>query len=446
MKSVVPLLITLLFFVHPDKLLAQDQWVLDSTLVYVDSVSGQMDAPWELVWGPDSLIWLTDLEYIKRLDPETGELDTVLYKPGDNGLGMDIHWDFVNQPYVFIVFDTGAYYAQSGQAALYRYEYSNGQLINELELIRYTHYGEHSGARVIVAQDGKVLLTTADYTFGGDSLMGRTLRLNIDGSIPVDNPDPTSYEWTSGHRDPQGLLQLPNGKVYNSEHGQGCNDEINLLEAGNHYGWPAYDGNTCFVLAPDSCTSSTYSYTKALNLACKPPSGIDYYDHPDIPEFEGCILVSILNGSSIDAARLSLSGDSVISYFSYLSALGYYGRVRDVCVAPDGSVYFIGGDRTQGTTIYRVYNPKLPTGKISAGKPLFNLFPNPASSQVKLTASAGLIPGLELTLYDLAGRLVMTTAVLSTPIDIAKLQCGTYLYMLWVNDEILKTEKLIIQH
>ena len=389
---------------------AQDVWVLDSTLVHVEEVidSSMVRGPWDITWGPDNKLWMSDYEYIKTYDPVTQQLDTVLFRSGENALGLAIHPDLLTgTPYVYVVFDTASYYSFGGLCNVYRYEYVGNQLTNELLLLSYNHGGEHSGGRMIVSQDDMVLVTTADYWFGGDSLKGRTLRMNLDGTVPSDNPIPGNYEWTYGHRNPQGLVQAPGGNIYNSEHGQAGNDEVNLLVSGGNYGWPAYDGFNCMF--SDSCSSPTFNAIFPLRAQSAPPSGMDYYNHPQIPEFSNSLLIGTLYTSlSLDAHSLSISGDSIIRYRKYLN-VGGYNRIRDVAVHPDGSVYFIGFDRQPETAIFRLFNPNYNPSEIPEDNFLhFTLYPNPANSQItiELPEASAFRQPLTIAITDVLGKVV----------------------------------------
>ncbi len=405
--------IVLLVSIHTAK--GQNVVVLDSTLVHVEVVidSSIINGAWDIEWGPDDHLWIGDLEHIMRYNPVSTVLDTVFTKPTDNALGLAIHPNFPDTPYVFVVFDTADYYSYSSEANLFRYEWNGSNLINETLLLTYFHGGEHSGGRVIVTQDNKLLLTTADYWWTGDSLKGRVLRMNLDGSVPSDNPDPNQLEWTSGHRNPQGLTQTPNGNVYISEHGQSGNNELNLLVAGGHYGWPAYDGNDCIF--PDSCNSSTYSYIPAISVTAPPPSGAEYYDHPAIPEFTNSILIGTLWGSmSLDAHTLNAAGDSVVQYRKYLNVPSY-GRIRDMVSAPDGSVYFIGFDRQPPTAIYRVYNPNYIPAGIYSGETNMKLYvyPNPTTGELTLVLD-NTYDDIIINVRNVSGKLISTQSYKST--------------------------------
>lgn len=105
----------------------------------------------------------------------------------------------------------------------------------------------HHGGRMKIGPDGKLYITTGDATVPSSaqdlgSLNGKILRMNLDGSIPTDNPFPNSYVYSYGHRNPQGLAWVGN-TLYASEHGQSAHDEINRIMPGANYGWPVIQGD-----------------------------------------------------------------------------------------------------------------------------------------------------------------------------------------------------------
>lgn len=433
--------------------IAQDVWMLDSTEVHVDVVvdSSVVEGAWDLNWGPDNKLWFTNLEYIKRYDPATSLVDTVLFRPHDNALGIAIHPDLLNgTPYVFIAFDTATYYAYNDWVDVYRYELTGGQLTNPLLIFSYPHVGEHAGGRMLITADNKLLLTTADYWFGGDPLKGRTLRLNLDGSIPSDNPSPASYEYSSGHRNPQGLVQAPNGKIYNSEHGQFGIDEINLIEAGKHYGWPAYDGDLCSNFVPDSCSSATYTYEAPMHqLSQSPPSGLDYYNHTAIPEFSNSLLVGTLGSRAIDVHTLNVAGDAVVNSSRVLPQ--EYGRIRDVVAAPDGSVYFIGFDRDSESknAIYRMVNSAtVGLSALESGWVGNALFPNPAQDHCTVALNQ-LSEGVGIVVANVTGEVIADYTVedgtKTFQIPTTELSEGIYFVQIRVKGVGVETLKLLVE-
>jgi len=215
---------------------AQPTWTVGATtLTETDLVTGLV-LPWEITWGPDDFIWCTTRPgLVLRIDPATGNYTTVLDKSsvvpesgsGEPGmLGMALHPDFANTPKVFIVYN----YMQGANTVRERlssFEWNGTNLVNEEYLINaIPGYWIHDGSRLMITSDNKILMSTGDTGDGGDSsqditaLNGKILRINLDGTIPSDNPDPTSYVYSYGHRNSQGLCQGPNGLIYSSEQQQ----------------------------------------------------------------------------------------------------------------------------------------------------------------------------------------------------------------------------------
>ena len=235
----------------PSLLQGQTTWPLEETvLTEYDLVSG-VNIPWELTWGPDDMLWCTTREGdVLRIDPMSGAYNTVLsINVNDNGvepgmLGMAMHPDWDNEPKVYIV-----YTWYGSQERLSVFDWNGVELVNETVLHTVGAGGIHNGSRLLILPDNTMLMSTGDMGDQGASSQndnsdnGKILRLNLDGTIPADNPDPSSYVYTKGHRNSQGLCLGPNGIVYSSEHGQDNWDEFNILEAGRNYGWPFVEGN-----------------------------------------------------------------------------------------------------------------------------------------------------------------------------------------------------------
>lgn len=106
----------------------------------------------------------------------------------------------------------------------------------------------HQGGRIEIGPDDKLYVTTGDATMeesaqNPDSLAGKILRMNPDGTIPDDNPFDNSYVYSYGHRNSQGLAWNDNEELYATEHGSNAYDEINRIVPGSNYGWPAIQGD-----------------------------------------------------------------------------------------------------------------------------------------------------------------------------------------------------------
>ncbi len=339
--------------------IAQD-YTFGTTEVNVSILNDDMNIPWNVDWGPDNMLWITDGPRIKRMNPKTGEYTVVwtsprrlLGKPSGNGLGFTFHPDFLDNGEVFLALDTGLYYKDNGFIELTKltYSFKDDTLLNPEILFTYVTSGEHCGGRLITTQDDKIMVTTPDYYYElpDNSLQGRVLKFNPDGTPASDNPF-GNYTYSYGHRNAQGIVQTPNGKIYVSEHGQWTwsQDELNLIIPGEDYGWPAYDGFMCSGMANDSCSSPTYTHIPPLDGGNNPPGGIDYYNHPAIPELSNSIIEAVLGGGGMNVFTLSADGSTVANKVMYLhpgQAGINFNRFRDVCTGPDGKIYAITNDR-----------------------------------------------------------------------------------------------------
>lgn len=180
----------------------------------------------------------------------------------------------------------------------------------------------HHGGRLKIGPDNKLYATAGDASQANiaqdrGSLGGKILRMNLDGSVPSDNPFSDSYVYSVGHRNPQGMTWLPDGTLYASEHGNRANDEINVIEAGQNYGWPIIEGHEEQegMVAPlfTSGNESTWA-----------PSGMDNYD--------GKLYVAALRGTAVLEFDLK-TGQS-------REVITDLGRIRDVRVEGN-DLYFI---------------------------------------------------------------------------------------------------------
>jgi PQQ-dependent dehydrogenase (s-GDH family) len=251
-------------------------------------VTSGLSAPWEVVWGPDDQLWVTERtgRRLIRVNPATGAVTPALtidesYDPGESWhegvLGLALHPDLLKgagRDYVYIAYtydvDAGPALSRRLKVRRYTYDTVKSALTDPLDVITdLPAHDDHGGGRLVFGPDQKLYLTRGDN--GGNWLanyctpntsqdlpttaqvtardwstyIGKILRINLDGSIPADNPSINgvrSHIYTYGHRNPQGLEFGPTGLLYSSEHGPGTDDELNLIVAGSNYGWPHIAG------------------------------------------------------------------------------------------------------------------------------------------------------------------------------------------------------------
>ncbi len=257
---------------------------------------------------------------------------------GESGLlGVAVDPEFSQNKYIYL------YYTSSGGNRVSRFILTD-KLQNETILLdNIPSASIHNGGRIKFGPDGKLYITTGDANNRSsaqdiNSLSGKILRMNKDGSVPADNPY-KNYVYTLGNRDPQGLAWNPNnGILYESEHGDIQNDEINILVSGGNYGWPIYQGNNN---AP-GYISPLIVYTN-FTLA---PSGMAFYNNK--------LYVAGLRGSQVRQINLSDNGTSIAGQQALFTQ---FGRIRDV-VAHNGYIY-ICTSNTDGRGIPQIGDDKI---------------------------------------------------------------------------------------
>ncbi|WP_240470909.1 PQQ-dependent sugar dehydrogenase [Bavariicoccus seileri] len=186
----------------------------------------------------------------------------------------------------------------------------------------------HAGGRLAIGPDDKLYATVGDIyeeeiAQDKDSLNGKILRLELDGSIPSDNPFEDSYVYSYGHRNPQGLTWLSDGTFYASEHGSQANDEINRIEAGKNYGWPMIEGDETNDDMETPIVHSGSSETWA-------PSGLATDDDS--------LYIAALRGNAV--LKMDLADQTIEPIVSDV------GRIRDVIV--DGDYLYFISNNTDG--------------------------------------------------------------------------------------------------
>jgi glucose/arabinose dehydrogenase len=317
-------------------------------------LNNTLNFPWEILWGPDDFIWFTEREgRVKRMNPATGEVilvatisEVATFTDFNGLLGMALHPDFNSNPHVYLVYN----YVGAGGAYLekiVRYTYDGTTLTSPLVLVdnivgKKDGAFIHNGSRLVIGEDMKLYATTGDANLRFDlpqdpnSPNGKVLRINLDGSIPADNPYPNNPVWTLGHRNAQGLV-FGLGKLYSSEHGETTNDEINIIERGGNYGWPFVEG---FCDLPDEqifCASNNVKEPIFTWTPTVAPSGTEFYDKNYIPQWKRSLLVTFLKDRRLRQMRLNETGIAIESVQEYF--VNQFGRLRDVAISPDGKVY-----------------------------------------------------------------------------------------------------------
>lgn len=306
-----------------------------------------LNFPWEILWGPDNFIWITERGgRVSRVNPSTGAVTPLLTIPdvqaqGEGGLlGMVLHPDFSTTPQVFVAYNynNGGNYREK----IVRYTYNGTTLVSPVILLDNIPAANiHNGCRLLITPDRKLFISTGDASNSNaaqnnSSLSGKILRLNLDGSIPSDNPSASSAIWSLGHRNPQGLVYA-NNRLYSSEHGANSDDEINIIEKGRNFGWPNVQGFCDAGGEPAFCaTNNVREPLKAWSPTIA-TCGLDYYDKDLIPQWKGSLLLVTLKATRLIQLTLNANKDGITGSTDFFQ--GTYGRMRDLCISPEGKVY-----------------------------------------------------------------------------------------------------------
>lgn len=397
MKKWILLLVLFFYFCATE---AQNTFVVGADTLTDRVVTTNLHVPWELIWGADNYIWMTERDgVISRVDPVTGNKNVILQladveEVQESGLlGMCLHPNFADTPQVFIVY-TYNHAVLGTTEKVMRYTYTGGLLTNPVKLIDSIEGANiHNGSRLLISADRKLFISTGDAATGSRAqdtnlVNGKILRINLDGSIPADNPYANKPIWSIGHRNAQGLI-IANGVMYSSEHGPTSDDEFNIIEKKRNYGWPTVAGFCNTAPEITFCNANNVKEPLAAWTPTLAVAGIAYYNHPAISLWQHSVLMTTLKAEKLVQLKLNAIGDSVLSKTDFLK--NEYGRLRNICVSPYGSIFISSSNTdaygTPGATDDRIielrnlkYVP-LKTGYLEK-KAHITLFPSPANDML----------------------------------------------------------------
>ncbi|MBI4033239.1 MAG: PQQ-dependent sugar dehydrogenase [Candidatus Blackburnbacteria bacterium] len=296
-------------------------------------VAMNLNVPWELEFLPNGEILLTERGGLLKTLTLDGQVKTIAKIEDASGigegglLGLVLHPKFASNRLLYLYYT----YKSSGEDTLnrvIRYTF-NGVALEEKAIVVDAIPGSanHNGGRIKFGPDGFVYITTGDaqnpsLAQDKNSLAGKILRVNDDGSIPSDNPFSNSPVYSYGHRNPQGLAWDKDGQLWATEHGSSAFDEVNLVVAGQNYGWPKVRGSDS-----EQGLEAPYLHSGTSTWA---PSGATIIG--DSLFFSG------LRGSAI--FELNLKTKNLKKHFE-----NQFGRIRTITLGPDGFFYILTNNR-----------------------------------------------------------------------------------------------------
>lgn len=440
---------------------AHSQIELDSTTIEQRTVATHLDVPWDMTYGSDGWIWFTELSgKISRVHPDTDELQHIYTVPDVEVFGFSagmhaivLHPDFTTTPHVYVHYtDTQT----SSKIVRYTYDSTNNTLIEATIILDNIPGGQsHNGSRMII-EDDKLFIALGDAYSDPDialdmtSLGGKFLRMNLDGSIPTDNPIADSRIWSWGHRNPQGFCK-GNGMFYSSEHGTFADDEINIIESNRNFGWPEVEGacNTAAEMAyceEENVKEPIWTWTPSIA-----PCGMDYFSHSSIPEWDNSLLLAVLKERQLIQLKLSEDGTTITEENIYLDHT--LGRLRDVLVIPDGRIFvcttnrdFAGTPTADDDKIIELKGNYMPTASNDVQQRIdMHISPNPATDAITINCSNP-FEG-EVRIFDTKGQQLSTLLITSPSqhfsLSIYDLPSGAY-YLSLVGTQQSEVRKFVV--
>lgn len=312
----------------------------------IEVVAENLYVPWGIDISSEDKLYFTERSGTIRII-ENGKLNpqplitfgAPFISTGEGGLmGIGLDPNYSQNHYIYVMHS----YAEGNKIynrVVRLVEQNNKASIDKVLLDKIPGGQIHNGGRLKIGPDKKLYITTGD---AGNSMLaqdltstvGKILRIELDGSIPKDNPIPNSPIYSLGHRNPQGLAWNSQNILYESEHGSTAHDEINIIQPGANYGWPIVQGNE------DSKEIKVEKPLIQSGNVTWAPSGIAFVSQGP---WQGKLLVATLRGQQLLAVSFNNKGTAVNNVESWLS--NEYGRLREAIQGKDGSIYLTTSNR-----------------------------------------------------------------------------------------------------
>ena len=340
------------------------------SLSFTNVVTGLAN-PWDMSFLNDGTMFFDEREGGVKIRNTNGSIATAVSTPGDlsTGDGRGLMGLAVREPDVAQNVPIYlCYSATSGQRVVrYTYNLLTGLVVSTTNILSWPLGVDHNGCRIRFGPDGLLWIGTGDGNVGTgpqdlNSLVGKVLRVNDDGSPASGNPfigqPGDDHIYTYGHRNVQGIA-FKGSQVYSVEHGSAVDDEVNKLVAGGNGGWnpvgeggffPGYDGHdtdppmTDFNLFPNAMAPVWKSGQPTVA-----PSGGTVVTGAQWGSWNGALVVAFLKDSQ--ARVMVINGAGGVASSSPF--LGGFGRLRSVVQGPDGNLY-VSTDNTAGDVIVKV--------------------------------------------------------------------------------------------
>ncbi len=342
-----------------DELHVQPNSRIENPLPYTEEVvADNLNVPWAIDHFQDKtaqFLYFTErpgnvrviAPYQRLLDEPLISFPAPFLSKGEGGLlGLVLDPDFHENHYIY-VYHSYKVNDEIKNRVLRLIEKDNKATIDKVLIDDIPGNVNHNGGRLQIGPDLKLYITTGDALQSDlaqdlSSLAGKILRINLDGSIPKDNPYHASPVYSLGHRNPQGLAWHAHPEteafskyfMYSSEHGPAAFDEINLIKPGENYGWPTIKGDERLQGTPLFLRPLFHSGTETWA-----PSGMTFIS---IGPWAGQLLIANLRGTQNQ--KIEFEDDYTTVKSTEIIYKGKWGRIRDITEI-NGSIYILTNNR-----------------------------------------------------------------------------------------------------
>jgi len=330
----------------------------DITLKLTPVAEG-LEFPWGMAFLPGGDLLVTEREGNLRivrdgaLDPDPiGGLPPAFVEGQGGLLGLALDPNFADNRYVYFSQSEGTKEKNATVVSRGVYNEEAGALENVETVFASTEKDTpvHFGGRLEFIGDGTLLVTLGDgFSYMDkaqetDNYLGKIVRVQTNGLYPDDNPfadGPAPGIFTYGHRNVQGIEYDPaTGTIWAHEHGPKGGDEVNILKAGNNYGWPkiTYGVNYNGSIISNKTEMDGMEQPEVKWVPSIAPSGMLLYTGDKYPGWSGDLFVGAMNGpAGQKLVRLDVEGGKIVGQEDLLTDEAY--PIRDVIQGPDGYIY-----------------------------------------------------------------------------------------------------------
>ncbi|MDB5676963.1 MAG: PQQ-dependent sugar dehydrogenase [Sphingomonas bacterium] len=341
----------------------------DSAPPFASAQIGQFDQPFAMAFLPDGQLLVTEKPGHLKLRAADGSVRDIAGVPavafkGQGGLlDVAIAPDFASSRTVYLSYSEPR--PGGSSLALARATLDPAGSLKGLAVIWRAGsdgIGGQFGANILFAPDGKSLFLSSGErqrfapAQDPDQALGKILHLTLDGKPAPGNPmadagGVKAATWSTGHRNPYGMVFTPDGRLWEEEMGPRGGDELNLVLPGKNYGWPIVSNgdNYSGVPIPDHPSRPDLEAPKLWWNPSISPGGMIYYSGAMFPAWRGSLLIAALSGEAI--IRVTLVGDKATPTAQWSVGM----RVRDLAQAPDGAVWLLeDGEGGTGGRLFRL--------------------------------------------------------------------------------------------